>query len=206
MNINPLSKKFNISLRGVSEKEISPELPVVEDKELIMKELDKMGKINSVKIEKKNTSGDEINLSLKELQKRTHKDYLTTKKMLAVDAPEYLELAEGDKKALKHLVKAATVIDKIFIGAGQAFTAQIVSDKHEEINLAIRDEVRRTTTMFVAYGGYSKESKTVLLVTFTMDQYATLMSVIKRIDPKAFVSISRAHEINGEGFTYGTHD
>ena len=100
---------------------------------------------------------------------------------------------------------AATVIDKIFIGAGQAFTAQIVSDKHEEINLAIRDEVRRTTTMFVAYGGYSKESKTVLMVTFTMDQYATLMSVIKRIDPKAFVSISRAHEINGEGFTYGEH-
>lgn len=100
----------------------------------------------------------------------------------------------------------AMVIDRIFIGAGQAFTAQIVSDKHEEINLAIREEVRRTTTMFVAYGGYSKESKTVLMVTFTMDQYATLMSVIKRIDPTAFVSISRAHEINGEGFTYGSHD
>jgi uncharacterized membrane-anchored protein YitT (DUF2179 family) len=100
----------------------------------------------------------------------------------------------------------AMVIDKIFIGSEQAFTAQIVSDKHEEINLAIRDEVRRTTTMFVAYGGYSKESKTVLMVTFTMDKYATLMSVIKRIDPKDLVSISRAQEINGEGFNYGEHN
>ncbi len=55
----------------------------------------------------------ELNLSTEELQKRTHKDYLTTKKMLAVDAPEYLELANGDKEALKHLVRAALVLDKI---------------------------------------------------------------------------------------------
>lgn len=54
-----------------------------------------------------------LNLSTEELKKRTHKDYLTTKKMLAVDAPEYLELADGDKEALKHLVKAAVVLDKI---------------------------------------------------------------------------------------------
>ncbi len=100
----------------------------------------------------------------------------------------------------------AMVIDKIFIGSDRAFTAQIVSDKHEEINLAIRHEVRRTTTMLVGYGGYSGNPKTVLSVTFTMRQYADLMNVIKRIDPTAFVSISRAHEINGEGFTWGEHD
>ena len=101
---------------------------------------------------------------------------------------------------------AAMVIDKIFIGSEKAFTAQIVSDKYEELNLAIREEVHRTTTMFVASGGYSREPKTVLMVTFTMPQYADLMRIIKQIDPQAFVSISRAHEINGEGFTYGTHD
>ena len=61
----------------------------------------------------KNGIAYEINLSLKELQKRTNKDYLTTKKMLAVDAPEYLTLQEGDKQALKHLVKAARLLDKI---------------------------------------------------------------------------------------------
>lgn len=55
----------------------------------------------------------ELNLSREELEKRTHKDYLTTKKMLAVDAPEYIELSDGDKEALRHLVKAAVVLDKI---------------------------------------------------------------------------------------------
>ncbi len=52
-------------------------------------------------------------LSLEELEKRTHKDYLMTKKFLAPDAPEYLNLQEGDKQALSHLVKAANVIGRI---------------------------------------------------------------------------------------------
>lgn len=55
----------------------------------------------------------ELNLSMEELEKRTHKDYLTTKKMLEVDAPEYLALDDGDKKALGHLVKAGNVLEKI---------------------------------------------------------------------------------------------
>ena len=55
----------------------------------------------------------EFNLSMEELEKRTHNDYLVTKKMLTPDAKEYLELADGDKEALKHLVKAAYILEKI---------------------------------------------------------------------------------------------
>lgn len=55
----------------------------------------------------------ELNLSMEELEKRTHKDYLVTKTMLKEDSPEYLNLDEGDKKALVHLVKAAYILEKI---------------------------------------------------------------------------------------------
>ena len=55
----------------------------------------------------------EFNLSMEELEKRTNKDYLMTKKMLKCDAPEYLALQEGDKETLKHLVKAAYILEKI---------------------------------------------------------------------------------------------
>ena len=75
----------------------------------------------------------ELNLSREELEKRTHKDYLTTKKMLAVDAQEYLELADGDKEALKHLVKAAKVIDKI----------EMQIDNHH--NLAFKEFLEKET-------------------------------------------------------------
>ena len=55
----------------------------------------------------------EFNLSIEELEKRTNKDYLTTKKFLSQISPEYLTLEQGDKDALKHLVIAAAVIEKI---------------------------------------------------------------------------------------------
>ena len=55
----------------------------------------------------------EFNLSMEELKKRTHKDYLNTKKFLTPESPEYTNLAEGDKQALKHLVKAADILEKI---------------------------------------------------------------------------------------------
>lgn len=54
-----------------------------------------------------------LNLSREELEKRTNKDYLNTKKMLTPDAPEYTELADGDKNALKHLLRAAYILEKI---------------------------------------------------------------------------------------------
>lgn len=55
----------------------------------------------------------EFNLSITELEKRTHKDYLITKKFLKADAPEYLALKDGDKSALVHLCKAAAILEKI---------------------------------------------------------------------------------------------
>lgn len=55
----------------------------------------------------------ELNLSLEELEKRTHKDYLVTKKMVDENFEGYKNLAQGDKEALKHLVKAAYILEKI---------------------------------------------------------------------------------------------
>lgn len=110
MEINPLNNIAGINLKSLK-KSTEPEPQKSVDKsENLIKELDKMSMINNVNIGKKDY---ELNLSMEELEKRTHKDYLTTKKMLAVDAPEYLELEEGDKEALKHLVKAAVVLDKV---------------------------------------------------------------------------------------------
>ena len=110
MNISPINKIRSLNMKGAGSNDNSSGVSVQNNNDLIMKELDKMSSINNVNIAKKDYK---MNLSMDELQKRTHKDYLTTKKMLAVDAPEYLNLPDGDKLALKHLVKAAVVLDKI---------------------------------------------------------------------------------------------
>lgn len=96
-------------IRKEEKNPVSPKTYRVRSTNLLLKELLKMANENNISL----NVDYEFNLSREELEKRTHKDYLITKKMLKADAPEYLELAEGDKQALKHLVKAAYILEKI---------------------------------------------------------------------------------------------
>lgn len=75
-----------------------------------------------------------LNLPMEELEKRTHKDYLITKKFLKADAPEYLGLADGDKEALKHLVRAANILEKINMQLDNADNLPFKAFLEEEIS------------------------------------------------------------------------
>lgn len=96
---------------------------------------------------------------------------------------------------------AAAVIDKLFLGESKAFIAQIISKNYMEINRCVAEELKRTTSIFDMEGGYSGEKKKMLMVSFSMDQYNDLMGIIGKTDPDAFITVHRAHEINGEGWT-----
>ena len=100
----------------------------------------------------------------------------------------------------------AAVIDRVFLGRSQAFTAEIVTDKYLELNDIIINEIDRTSTIIDVEGGYSREKKKLLRVTFSMRQYADIINAVNKVDKHAFVSINRAHEISGAGWTYGHHD
>ena len=52
-------------------------------------------------------------LNIEELEKRTSKEYLGTISLLKINATEYESLNEGDKQALKHLVKAGAILENI---------------------------------------------------------------------------------------------
>ena len=94
----------------------------------------------------------ELNYSLEELKKRTDKEYLTTKKMLDVDAPEYLALEEGDKKALKNLVKAAYFIQKINLQLDNKKNISFQDFLNEEI-LKGNERAELTKILFLAQLG-----------------------------------------------------
>ena len=95
---------------------------------------------------------------------------------------------------------SAILVEKVFLGGSQAFIAQIVSDRHAEINRRIIAELDRTTTAVSVTGGYSGEEKRMLIVSFTMRQYHDLIRIITTTDRGAFVTVHRAHEINGNGW------
>lgn len=96
----------------------------------------------------------------------------------------------------------AISIDKLFLGESSAFIAHIVSEKYEEINRAVIEKMHRTTTILDVTGGYSGESKKMVMVTVSMRQYAAFCSMVSKIDKNAFITVHRAHEIGGEGWTY----
>ena len=96
---------------------------------------------------------------------------------------------------------AALMVDKVFIGSSKSFIAQIITEQHEEINRLIIEKIDRTTTVVDVVGGYSGENKKMLMVSFTVNQYAEILNVINKVDKNAFITIHQAHEINGEGWT-----
>ena len=99
------------------------------------------------------------------------------------------------------LVSALTV-DRIFLGGSQAFEARIISEHCEEIGQGIIERLCRTATLIDVKGVYSGEKKKMLSVIFSKNQYGDLMNIISSADKKAFITVHRAHEIGGEGWTY----
>jgi uncharacterized membrane-anchored protein YitT (DUF2179 family) len=49
-------------------------------------------------------------------------------------------------------------------------------------------------------GGFSKEPRPVLYVVVSRSQISALKRLIADMDPDAFVVVSEAHEVLGEGF------
>ncbi len=95
----------------------------------------------------------------------------------------------------------ALLIDKLFIGSEGAFSAYIVSAEYEKINSEIINKLSRTATILEARGGFSGKKMNMLFVNFNYRQYSALKQIVYSIDRHAFLSICRAHEINGEGWS-----
>lgn len=96
---------------------------------------------------------------------------------------------------------AALFVDKVFLGGTKSFVAHIVSDSHEEICRAVIERMDRTATVIEGVGAYSGATKKVIMVSFAMSQYAELIKIVNSVDKDAFITINKAHEINGEGWT-----
>lgn len=114
----------------------------------------------------------EFNLSMEELEKRTHKDYLVTKKMLTPDAKEYLELADGDKEALKHLVKAAYILEKINMQIDCHENLEFKAFLDREIKKGSK-QARLTKILFDAQKGIN-----------AIDNMSTIINLAKGIETK----------------------
>lgn len=95
-------------------------------------------------------------------------------------------------------------IDKILtMGGQQSKSVQIISDEFELISAKINEVIERGTTITEAIGGYTNNSKKIILVVVSQSQYPQLIDIINEIDPKAFIIATDTTDVHGEGFSYG---
>jgi len=94
----------------------------------------------------------------------------------------------------------ARVIDVVQEGAYAAKGAFIISNEPEEIARTVSEKMGRGITVFHAYGYYTKQHKDVLYCIVGRNEIVQLKSIIRKIDPKAFVSIIDVKDVTGEGF------
>ncbi len=92
------------------------------------------------------------------------------------------------------------MIDKVYLGNNDCFYAQIISSHWEEINDVINEKMGRGTTLFDSYGGYTGKEKIMLQVAFSREEYDEIQKIVFSIDKKAFMTVTRAHDVTGDGF------
>ncbi len=92
------------------------------------------------------------------------------------------------------------VVDFVQEGVGYARSALIVSDKSMTVRQAIFEKLGRGVTILEARGGYTETPRPALYVVVYRTQVTQLKNIIAEIDPNAFVVVSEAHEVLGEGF------
>lgn len=92
------------------------------------------------------------------------------------------------------------VSDSIIEGLKYSKQAFIISDKSAEIAKNIMDSMDRGVTGIQAKGMYSGDGKEMLFCVVPKKEISYLKDLVRETDPAAFVIVSDAREVFGEGF------
>lgn len=96
--------------------------------------------------------------------------------------------------------------DNILEGFKFAKVALIISDSHQEIGDQIIKDLDRGVTGLYGKGLYTNSDKNVLFCVVSKKQISQLIQLVSEIDSKAFVIVSDAREVMGEGFIEYSHE
>lgn len=89
------------------------------------------------------------------------------------------------------------VVDDFIGGFNNKKRVCILSDKHEEIQRFIREDINRGYTLYKATGGYEQRERVEILTILASNEYQKLIPYVKKIDPDAFMTVSSVNEVVG---------
>ena len=98
------------------------------------------------------------------------------------------------------IVTFALTIDLFTVGGRKTMQLLIFSEKYQEIADYVCNTMERGVTVLKAQGWFTRRDRSVLLILLTRQELSNLSKVVNAIDPKAFLSVSAASGVYGEGF------
>lgn len=91
-------------------------------------------------------------------------------------------------------------VDFVLLGNKSSVQILVFSSKYEQIANHIINDIHRGVTALQSVGWYTQKESKVLLILVRKYQMNEVVNAIKEIDRKAFISVSTAMSVYGEGF------
>ncbi|MBR3413462.1 MAG: YitT family protein [Bacteroidales bacterium] len=98
------------------------------------------------------------------------------------------------------MVTMTYVLDMVLDGNKQSYQIMVFSTKNKEIGETVTTEVGRGATLLDGEGCYSHQQLQVLIIMVHKTDKPHVMQIIHRIDPEAFISVSKAQGVYGRNF------
>ncbi|MCK5250857.1 MAG: YitT family protein, partial [Spirochaetaceae bacterium] len=102
--------------------------------------------------------------------------------------------------AVVTLAVTTKVIDSVVVGINFTKAAHIISLKSDEVAMSLLTELDRGVTGLEGRGLYTGKRKEVLICVLKSRQVPKLKRIVRDIDPDAFVYLTDAREVFGDGF------
>ena len=98
------------------------------------------------------------------------------------------------------LLVSSKMIDIIQEGIYSAKGVTIITNRVEELRKKIMEDTGRGITLINAKGAYTQKEIGMLYCVVGKYQLMKVKSIVKEIDPMAFMIVSQVHEVIGKGF------
>ncbi|MET3576078.1 YitT family protein [Bhargavaea ullalensis] len=100
---------------------------------------------------------------------------------------------------------ASKVIDMVVEGLDESLSVMIISDRADELARGFIDEIGRGVTFLRGEGAFTTDTKKVIYTVVDRLEMARIRTIIRNVDPDAFVVVQRVNEISGSNFEKEGH-
>lgn len=107
---------------------------------------------------------------------------------------------ESGLYGLINMVVGTYVIDVILYGMNKSTMITVISPRSTEIAKELMRDLERGCTLLKSRGAYREEEGETVICVLDKKQFYRAKKIVYGIDPTAFMIVSEAQEVYGEGF------